>query len=792
MTKTTKTLLTLFFAFFFFHLQAQKPANQQELLQKYSDYFALNREAVYLHLNKTTVAYGESVWYAAYVFLPKFKAPSYPTTNLHVNLYNSEGNLMEAQTVHIQNGKGTGYFELDSLYTPGKYMVRASTKYMDNFQEELSFSQSITILGTENAASTARKYDLQLLPEGGHLVAHLTTTVGVKLIDNSGKGVFFTNGKVLNGKNETINTFKSNRFGLSKFRLTPKPGETYKVALTTEYGKEIEKVLPNPETLGMSLTANTLLPTGMVFSLNTNPATKNKIKNKPFLLAIHQNGRMKAFELAFSGKSLKTDLSVPNTEFYPGTNIITVLNQKMEPVLERLVFNRNGLKRKKVAAFHKTTQRDSLLLGLFTKDSLGLHSLSISVLPGGTKAYRPNNGILSAFYIEPYIRGDLEEGSYYFSREIEKRRRDYDLDLLLLTQGWSKYSWKNIFRNTPAELYEPESGFTLMGSINGRNKKKENQLFLKSQKNDLFAVLELQSDGSFKLENVFLKDSTSIGFGLLNERNNKTSKPSIYLRVLPAKDQNHLKNTKIVKGVFEASSGKNEEAPILPTNFLESAVALETILLEATVEEEEEGEPLYTGLAQKTEITENLAKTYFYITDLIRSKGFRVKKTTFSVSITSSRAMNLNGSFSPTIYINGTRISDFSWLLNMKTSDVKTIYVNKGGIGHGLDGAGGVIHIETRTDFSTTNQKETTGVAIAENGFAITKEFYAPKYRSYTTPAFEKYGAIDWFPNLTLDQNGKTKIKIFNTLQPYLKLLVSGITTEGALISEEITVEVDQ
>lgn len=780
------------FCFYGVSIHAQNPSNIEELAKEYSEYFALDREAVFLHLNKTTVAFGESLWFSAYVFSPKFAAPSFQTTNLHVNLYNSEGNLMEAQTVFIQNGKGAGYFELDSLYTPGQYVVRASTKYMDNFQEELFFSQSITVLGTNAPPRTTRKYDLQLLPEGGHLVANVINTVGVKLIDNSGKGVFFTNGKILNAENDTINTFKSNRFGLSKFRFTPKLGHEYRAVLTTEYGKEIEKALPNAEALGMNLSTNTLLPTGMVFSIKTNQATKNKIQNTPFFLAIHQNGRMKAFELAFSGESLKATLSVPNKEFYAGTNIITVFNSNMEPILERLVFNKNGLKRKKVEAFHKTTQRDSLLLGLATKDSLGLHSLSISVLPGGTDAYHPDNGIISAFYIEPYIRGDLEEGSYYFSRDIEQRRRNYDLDLLMLTQGWSKYSWKNTFQNTPTELFEPESGFTIIGKINGRNKKKENQIFLKSPENDLFAVLELQPNGGFKLANTFLKDSTSIGFGLLNEKNDKTSKPSIYLRVLPAKDRNPLEGIKIVDAVFESSEEKNEASPTLPKNFLKDAVTLEAILLEGKIEEEEEDEPAYTGMAQKTKITEKLGNRYYYITDLIRSKGFRIKRTAFSISISSTRGMNLRGPNSPTIYLNGVRLSDFVWLMDIKTSDVEALYVNKSGLGHGMNGAGGVIHIETKTDLLPKKSKETTGATLVKNGFTSNKEFYAPKYRSYTAPAFEKLGAIDWFSNLSLDQNGRAKIKIYNTLQTSLKLFISGITAEGALISEEIMVEVRQ
>lgn len=170
-----------------------------------------------MHLNKTVVVPGEELWFSAYVFNPKVQKPHFLTTNLHVNLYNEAGKLMEAQTLFIENGKGSGFFDLQFLrknkqaedeknpqqrlnYPPGKYLIKASTKYMENFREDLSFSQSFTILGDTTQTGVQRKYDLQLLPEGGHLVANVSNTVGVKLIDNTGKGVFFTDAKVLNTK----------------------------------------------------------------------------------------------------------------------------------------------------------------------------------------------------------------------------------------------------------------------------------------------------------------------------------------------------------------------------------------------------------------------------------------------------------------------------------------------------------------------------------------------------------------------------------------------------------------
>src|SRR5690606_12075712 len=128
----------------------------------------------------------------------------------------------------------------------------------------------------------------------------------------------------------------------------------------------------------------------------------------------------------------------------------------------------------------KSRIQDSLIINLSAIGPPATHSMSISVLPAGTISYDQRNNIFSAFYIEPYIKGDLEDGGYYFSEEVDARRRDYDLDLLLLTQGWSKYSWNNIFNKTPAEHYAHEHGFTLTGNITKRNPKTDKTLFISS------------------------------------------------------------------------------------------------------------------------------------------------------------------------------------------------------------------------------------------------------------------------------------------------------------------------
>ena len=61
----------------------------------------------------------------------------------------------------------------------------------------------------------------------------------------------------------------------------------------------------------------------------------------------------------------------------------------------------------------------------------------------GNEQLGVNTNIEAAFLLTPYLKGYIEKPSYYFNNT--DRKKLIELDLLLLTQGWSKYDWNDIF-----------------------------------------------------------------------------------------------------------------------------------------------------------------------------------------------------------------------------------------------------------------------------------------------------------------------------------------------------------
>lgn len=192
---------------------------------------------------------------------------------------------------------------------------------------------------------------------------------------------------------------------------------------------------------------------------------------------------------------------------------------------------------------------------------------------------------------------------------------------------------------------------------------------------------------------------------------------------------------------------------------------------------------------------ERIGKSFTFLTNYLKMRGYQVKINPGNGELL-ILTQRMEQEESPVIFLDGVRMQSYDFLTQLYTSDVKAVYINKSGGGiMGATGLGGVIKIRTVNSFGSENSegtfKESTFKFIANNGFAPTKEFYAPQYRSYSNNLFEEYGDIHWIGDTFLNKNGNTSFKILNTQLPEIKIFVEGMTENGLLISEEINLKIN-
>ncbi|HER40730.1 MAG TPA: hypothetical protein ENO10_05870, partial [Salinimicrobium catena] len=637
-----KLLHNYFFFLSFFFITSPGIAQNENLTDTYSEYFRLNSESLYLHLNKTEFLPNETLRFAAYSYYTEYQQPSLPTTNLHVSIYDKNGTFLESKVIYMQTGFGSGFMELDpEIYKEGEYLIRATTNYLKNFNEDLSFLQKFKI-SREKKEQEIDQYELQVFPEGGNLITGIENTIGVSLTNPAGKGMTYK-GRLFNGNGDSLQLFEANTLGYSKLSFTPSAAEEYYLEVTARNGEEYRLPIPKPSNDGLAMETNYSHLGDFIFSIKTNDNTYEKIKNDPFLFTIHQEGKMKTANFQVSD-SLETVLTFSRSFMYPGINTITVFNKKNEPVLQRMVFNRPGVVQHEVNANILNVSADSITIELTAPQLKADHSLSLSVLPGNTGISSAENNIVSAFLLEPYLPAPVDNAGYYLQPSYDMRKKDHDLDLLLLTQRNGKYFWKDVFNNPPREKYLNEKGFTIQGKVKNDLNFKKYRLAVIAPAQNLYEISDLDSEGKFEIQNIFLLENSEISFNLINSKNERTPAEVRY-QIIPKKQYKDL--PKATLSQKELTSGQLDEN----NPFGDSGSELATVSLEEKKEKIE-------NPAWHTEAAEDINHTF--VIDYIRNKGFKIHEY-FGVLQIYSKNLTLekpNG-ISPIVTVNGMRLSRF-------------------------------------------------------------------------------------------------------------------------------------
>jgi hypothetical protein len=788
-----KNYLTGVFLFLFLATNSVFYAQQKDIEEHYLEYFKLPREALFLHTNKTAYLTSESIWFKVYAYDRKNGLFSKKTRNIYFGLYDENGQQLQKKLYRSKEGAAIGSFELDSTLASGDYYLKVATNWMKNFKEDDSYVQKIQIINPKKSADNqpkiyTKEYDFQFLPEGGHILIGVKNSVGIKAIDDTGKGVA-ASGIIYNSKGAEIVRFKSNFLGIGKFSFTPKKGETYKANISLENGKEFEQSLPKFHQIGVGVSVDNQLDDKTVITFRLNEASWNQLRNKTFKLLLHKDGNVKTIPVNFDDATHQ--IVIAKKDLYPGVNTITLFNENEQPIVERMFFNAQGAVKNYDFYLSSTgADQDTLYYRLRTNNPLGnqLLNASISVLPTETVSYNPDHNIVSAFHLKPYVRGTIENPQYYF--KDFNRRKQFELDALLLTQGWSRYSWDRIFNLPPKPSFDFENGISINGFVN-RNLEDVSQLFLYETNQNASAFINIDEEGRFNLKNFFPEANEDIRFSYIDKRG-KMKKPGMSLSYVNYMGTDNV-NTSDHQNFQSYYQDKNQ----IPENFIidDSYEKLNEIVIETDYKEKlrrETRDPILTN-GRVTKIGKDEIERYPFIFDLIQQKGFDVVASPAAGRVQIFARTRGNNRVVPTVFLDGVMINgSLDVLYNMTTEQVESIVTDPTGIGLGLSGGfGGAIKINLRKTVYTSERKAintTIYTNTSQFGFQPVKEFYTPKYASYRLQSFKDYGIIHWEPNLIFS-NLSEEIRIVDTGLDEITFYIEGMSSDGTVFSQQITLD---
>ncbi len=102
-------------------------------------------ERVYLQLDKTLYKPGEDIWFKAYMVDGSTLIPSSTSSVMYVELIDPRGIVIKKSELYVEEGTTHGDFALDKSLPGGLYTIRAFTRWMQNFSQEMYFTKQITV-----------------------------------------------------------------------------------------------------------------------------------------------------------------------------------------------------------------------------------------------------------------------------------------------------------------------------------------------------------------------------------------------------------------------------------------------------------------------------------------------------------------------------------------------------------------------------------------------------------------------------------------------------------------------
>lgn len=767
--------------------------NSQKIDSSYVKYFQDTREVPYLHLNKTSFLKGEEIWFKAYVTEQNTQKLHPTTSNLYISIFDEAGKLKDQQLVHIKKGLGYGSISLDSSFTKQNYYLKASTKWMKNFNEDHSFSQKIKIISSKKKKKIASKsekeyFEFKLFPEGGHLVANTVNNLGILIKDANNKGQKVTKGVIKDLAGNVVKEFTTNTQGLGSATLFFNEFDAYTFEATLDNGSVITEKTPAVDAIGIALWVDNNRKDKLIIRIGTNESTLKSIAGKSYKVMVHNTRNYQKHYIPINSSNTNYDMIVNKNKLSSGVNIVTVFNEKNIPLAERLVFIDSKELYSDVAVDKANFAKDSVDVS-FRNTSGEKLFLSASFLPKETKAYNPKYSILVAKLLKPYVKGDIENSQFYFAKNNKKRQQN--LDLLLLTQGWSKYNWNQIFYTPPKLNYPFEHGIDVTTNINKTLKEKQSMLIY-SPDNKLVREVRY-NENPFVLKNSFVKKNSVINFALKSKNGLFKIRPAI----------SYSNNTLYDSFASFDKAELNNELEISNFKGLSKDIeVLDEVVVEAAKKREYDNDAyglntMLLGIKMENLII-NSGETVF---DFLRQRGYTIytnvngevvmgargvaayNNNTFSVNET----IELTNRLPVRVFLDGDEVSQSLWMVeNIYLNTVKEIFYGRNHDNRSLE----QVHIYTLSPLEYDVWRSQYTKVKLPVGFAAEKEYYNPKYPSFVNSTYKRFGAIFWDPNIAVPANASTTIKIPVNLQDEVNVYIEGVTESGKLLSKKQTINV--
>jgi TonB-dependent SusC/RagA subfamily outer membrane receptor len=711
------------------------------------------------------------------------------TTSKEIYVDLIDFNNLQVRSIILRNQKGFGYGDLalgDTLIE-GNYQLRCYTNWMRNFDNDFFFSKSITIKNPnyENVVTREklkaiktynRKFErfendkiVYFFPEGGNLVAGFSNRIAFKAMNNLGLGIDI-HGTLLDEKKNQLAVFGSIHNGMGVFEFTPEAGKKYFAEISYAGGKKDKMPLPQVMNNGFTMSAEPFGENIKVTIRSNRPSSSDIVFNEVIVIA--QSRGIVKFETKKEIKDVPLVLTIPKNTFPAGITQITLFDGRNEPQCERLIFIKPqyDTEYRSLNLVHDKKE-DSIFYTIKFNSSEALpesSNLSMAVTEFDTTKNADN--ISTHLLLTSDLKGRIENPSFYFE-EDEPNAEKY-VDLIMLTNGWRRFIWKDLLADKfPPVQYSPSAGLSIDGKIVRDHfeipiPNSKVRLSILSSYNDQF---ETTTDrrGMFLFKDLNYEDSINVKIEAFKPAGGKAGQIILGDTVIP------VVTTKTYPVALKTEFNRKS---------IKANTRRETIAFKKNYKQPEpniQGSKIHNTPNDVLTVGDDVGE-YSNILQYLAGRVAGVNVAGNSVIIRG--VGTINGSTDPLFLLDGIPI-EASNVSSLNPSDIAYIEILKGPDAaiYGVRGANGVIAFYSKRG----NFVKRGVIEFGMLGYYKAREFYIPKYDSwnYKPTAYNVPRTMYWKSRLIPNSKGTIRVGFKNHLNiSNYTVTIEGITSEGKIV----------
>ncbi|HMR18037.1 MAG TPA: hypothetical protein PKA53_01945, partial [Sphingobacterium sp.] len=639
---------------------------------------------------------------------------------------------------------------------------------------------------------------VQLLPEGGKILAGTINNIALKAINPKGLGVKAT--VVLTSKVDTLSVIKTNDLGMgSAFVFIGNNLDTLSGKAIFEDGSSVEVTIPKVHHEGYSIVVNTQHRDRILSQVNL---SKQYVNQEELYFVVHHLGQV-LFVSKQKANNKELVFAVKKTDLPTGVLTISILNSRLVPIIERPVFNysvENILPLSVTLNKSSYTARDSVRANIIAgtdQDSMRFSALSASVvnLSKIKEDYHTAPNIFTGLLLDADLRGFIEQPGFYFQDESPKM---VELDLLMLTQGWRNIEWDSVGTESKPK-FQPEKGIKISGYTKklGRKAAESNATVQLISTKNFMDYLDTVSneDGYFEFEELLFPDSIKFLVSARTEKDKKNIDIVVNSAEPPAITANP--NAPIEKNdvnslfLDQINQSKQYFSQLEATGLMEKSIVIEEVVVRARAPKkasEDSSNLNGPGNADQVLNADDLSTC--------ASLDICLAGRLTGVYWQSGVPYNTRGHVPMQVVLDGMFI-EAEQVASISPMDIESVEVLRNinyTTVYGMNGGNGLIILTTKRGSSGLSSYVPKGIlTIQPQGIHIAKTFYKPEYDVADAIKLSQdlRTTIHWEAGIVSDKEGDATFKFFTSDEKGKYLMVlEGIDLTGRLGRKLVEIEV--